>query len=149
MHIITRMLKSFSAAHRLTHGYVGKCANLHGHDYGAKLTLGSPELNQHGFVTDFTDITKYFDNWINKNLDHKTIVSSADKPLLDFVITEKQEHYVIPNGKNTTVENLCKHLFQKFEEILEEKLRQTNPSLKLITIEVWETSLSSAIYNND
>lgn len=148
MHILTRKLKSFSAAHRLTHGYVGKCANLHGHDYSSKVTLNATELNRFGFVTDITDITKYFDDWINENLDHKTIVSSADKSLLDFLIKENQEHYIIPNGQNTTVEVLSKHLFEKFTVILENNLLDTNPTLKLVSVEVWETSLSSAIFTD-
>lgn len=149
MYTITRKLKTFSAAHRLTHGYVGKCANLHGHDYCAKLTLSASELNQYGFVTDLTDVTEHFDRWVSENLDHKTIVSSTDKSLLDFVVKEKQEHYIIPNGENTTVEVLSKHLFKKFEDILEEKLRESNPTLKLIEVEVWETSLSSAVYQKE
>jgi len=144
MHTLTRILKTFSSAHRLTHGYVGKCANLHGHDYQAKITLSADNLNEYGFITDITDITEHFDKWVNDNLDHTIIVSNADQSLLNFAQNENQRHYIIPNGENTTVEVLSKHLFEKFSSLLKEKLLHTNPTLKLIAVEVWETRLSSA-----
>ncbi|MBX9706042.1 MAG: 6-carboxytetrahydropterin synthase, partial [Gammaproteobacteria bacterium] len=39
MYVIKKQLDTFSAAHRLTKGYQGKCKDLHGHDYQVEITL--------------------------------------------------------------------------------------------------------------
>lgn len=61
----------FSASHQL----IGlpddhPCARLHGHNYIVKVELMSDELNEHGFVKDYRDLTP-LKNYIDDELDHR------------------------------------------------------------------------------
>lgn len=149
MHIIKINLAEFSAAHRLVKGYTGKCQNLHGHSYKVEITMSSSTLDEYDFVTDFSDIKKYCKAWVDDNLDHATIVSDVDTPLLEFLQQENQKHYLITGGHNTTVECLSKHLFEQLTALVAEKLQPNSPNLELRQVEVWETRTCSAIYGQD
>jgi 6-pyruvoyltetrahydropterin/6-carboxytetrahydropterin synthase len=144
MYQITKQLKPFSAAHRIVNGYPGKCHHLHGHNYDLSISFESSTLNQYGFVIDFDDITRFFDDWVQKNWDHCTLVSTDDTGLLDFVVAHQQKHYVFPNDRNTTVENLAQHLFERMREIMNGNPGVFRPGLVLKNITLWETKTSMA-----
>lgn len=149
MHTIKILLKEFCAAHRLTKGYTGKCYNLHGHSYAISITFKAQQLNQYDFVIDFTDIKKIYNQWIEDNLDHATLVNESDRPLLEFLTQEQQKFYLFKGNQNTTVEILAEHLFQQFAQLLHDNKLSLNESAKLSEIQVWETKDSSAIYYPD
>lgn len=142
MYLIRKKLKDFSAAHRLIKGYVGKCAHLHGHNYVATVLIGCEQLDQFGMVIDFNDVKKICDDWLEKNVDHVTIICSEDQSLIDFVIAEQQKYYIIPNGENTSAEVLAAHLFQVFQALL----KKDYPHLILFEVEVSETVTAQAIF---
>jgi 6-pyruvoyltetrahydropterin/6-carboxytetrahydropterin synthase len=87
----------FSSAHQL-HGLPAEhpCSRLHGHNYILTVYLKSKSVDEVGFVEDYRsldDIKKYVDDV----LDHKFL------------------NDIFPMH-NTTVENMCKILFDYFKE---------------------------------
>lgn len=147
MHAVKTKLMSFSAAHRLIKGYQGKCRNLHGHNYVVFVTLAAQTLDAHDFVVDFGDIKRHFEGWIRENWDHSTIISDLDQPLIDFVTNDQQKHYIIPDGKNTTVEVLCEYLYNQLKLLVTHHLDHAGTEVELIDVEIWETSSSCARFS--
>lgn len=111
-------LKDFAAAHRLISGYKGKCASLHGHNYNLRIKITAPKLDKSGFIVDITEAKKTLNAWVNQNLDHGVLVSQIDQSLLAFLKQENQKYYLIPEQKNTTLENLSTHLYEIFNTLL-------------------------------
>lgn len=146
MHQIKTQLRDFSAAHRLIKGYQGKCRNLHGHDYRVFLSFSSTKLDEHDFVTDFSDIKALCCQWVTDNWDHGILVSSDDKDLLDFAIKHSQKHFVFNNGVNTTVEVLSQYLFDILNPMVQTHLTKKNAHIKLDEVEIWETQNACARY---
>lgn len=108
---------AFSAAHAL-YGLADNhpCTRLHGHNYVVTVHLKSNELNEVGFVRDYTDL-KLVKHYIDTNLDHKNL-NDIMAPL------------------NSSAENLAKMLYDEFKPLLPE----------LYAVEVSETPKTSAIY---
>ncbi|MDQ2995059.1 MAG: 6-carboxytetrahydropterin synthase [Pseudomonadota bacterium] len=146
MHQIKTKLAEISAAHRLGKNYVGKCQNLHGHNYVINLTFSCTSLDQYDFVIDFGDIKQHCNNWAKTHWDHSIIISSADTTLIEFAKRENQKHYIIPNGENTTVEILCKHLYEQLTHVALPHLNLRD-NVVLTEVEIWETNSSCARYN--
>ncbi len=141
---ITRMtsmkvVKRFrwSMAHRLTHGYQGRCASLHGHEYEVGVTVAG-EVDSMGLVVDFAEIKKVCQGWIKEHLDHTTIVYKEDTPLVEFLQREEQRHYIV--DFNTTAENLAAHLRKVLQVELD---RALDRHLSVVNIILMETPNSS------
>lgn len=133
-----RVVKRFrwSMAHRLTHGYQGPCASLHGHEYEVEVTVAG-EMDAMGLAVDFADIKRACLGWIKEHLDHTTVVCNEDTALLDFLKRENQRHYVV--NFNTTAENLATHL----REVLQKELnRVLDRPLSVTHIRLLETPSS-------
>ncbi len=133
-----KVVKRFrwSMAHRLTHGYQGPCASLHGHEYEVEVTV-SAEMDAIGLAVDFADIKRACLGWIKEHLDHTTIVYDQDIPLLEFLRRDNQRHYVV--DFNTTAENLAIHL----REVLQKELnRILDQPLSVSHIRLLETPSS-------
>lgn len=111
---------SFSAAHAL-HGLPDShpCSRLHGHNYVVTVHLRAPELNETGFVRDYTEL-KPIKEYIDTYLDHRNL-NDILSPL------------------NSSAENLAKMLFDVFKPQFPE----------LYAVEVSETPKTSAIYEPD
>jgi 6-pyruvoyltetrahydropterin/6-carboxytetrahydropterin synthase len=137
MYTIETKLQSFNAAHRLQGKYAGKCRHLHGHEYSVTITLQAKQLNESGFVIDFSEIQKLCDTWIQNNLDHCVILDKNDTVLLKFLQQEKQKYYIIPAG-NTSAENIAEHIFIELNKLLNKP--------KLIKVIVAESTNSQAVY---
>ncbi len=144
MYIVSRDLRTFSAAHRLNKGYQGKCQYLHGHSYNACVTLAAKGLNEYDFVMDFGDIKLLFDEWVQKHWDHVTLVSEQDVTLIEFLKSEAQDYFVIPGGCNTSTEVLAEFLFKQFNAILAQQVYAHH--VKLIAVRVCESDFSHAEY---
>lgn len=142
MHQIKTQLAEFSAAHRLIKGYQGVCQHLHGHNYRVFLTFSATEYDEFDFVVDFSDVKSVCNQWVKDHWDHAMIISSDDAPLLQFAQENQQRHYVIPDGKNSTVEVLSHHLFELLSPEVEQKLAAKNKTLRLTEVEIWETQKS-------
>ena len=142
MYLIRKKLKDFSAAHRLIKGYTGQCAHLHGHNYVTTILIGAHQLDPFDMVIDFNEIKALCDCWLQQHVDHATIISSADQPLIEFTVAEQQKYYIIPDGKNPSSEVMAEHFFNIFEQLL----KPNYPQLILFEVEVAETITSQAIF---
>ena len=101
---------SFDAAHRLHNlSYESKCKNLHGHKYFISLRLFRKELNEGGMIIDFKHFG-LFEDYIDNNFDHATIIAQDDMQLRTACATLNTLHTTIPFDL-TTSENIAKHLF--------------------------------------
>jgi len=158
--MITRTVEKtfkFDAAHRLV-GFDGKrivtykdnCRNLHGHTYTVKikikLKLGHV-LDHYGMVYDYNKM-KMIKNWIDKNLDHATLVSSYDKPLLKFLRNQKgrDKHYILETP--ATAENIAALIFKKAQEVLNCDKDDVH-RVVIDEVSVNETATSEAVYRED
>lgn len=142
MYVIKKQLDTFSAAHRLTKGYQGKCKDLHGHDYQVEITLHCEQLDHYDFVIDFGEIKRICDAWLQQKWDHATIVGGEDPALLKFVKQEQQKYFLLPEGRNSTVEFLAEFLF----EIFERELASFAPRVILHSVEIAESQTARALF---
>ena len=145
MFVIEKKLKHFSAAHRIVNGYQGKCRHLHGHNYSGSVVIAAKHLNEYGFVIDFDDIKEHLDNWVQSHWDHATLVSTEDKALLQFVLDNKQHHFILPDSENSSSENLAKFLFYKFNEIINELKYEVT----LVSTTVSESDTAQATFSHE
>jgi queuosine biosynthesis protein QueD len=156
---ITKDLGYFAAAHTLPyHG--GGCANLHGHNYGVKVTvtgeierLGTPT---HGMIIDFSSLKTIWKEIHNK-IDHSTIIS-LNPPMwyrrfddaIRVAITEGQEDPEISVDsllgkvfhmpvRDTTAECMVEWIAQEFQHSLPQGITVTR-------VELSETESSVAIW---
>ena len=82
----------FEAAHRLVGLPDGhKCGRLHGHSYKVEVVLQSAELNEHGFVVDYGELSA-FGAYLDHTFDHTYI-----NEVVNF---------------QTSAENLSRHFFK-------------------------------------
>lgn len=112
MYSITRKFK-FSYGHRLQN-VKGKCGNLHGHNAKVRITLASDLLDQRGMIVDFNEFNDLVGNWIDQNLDHKTILCQSD-PLGEVLRKAGVEVFFLEN--NPTSEAFAKLIFEKVHEL--------------------------------
>lgn len=143
MNSITKTFE-WSMAHRLIHGYQGKCKNIHGHTYKAEVTIeGEIDPKNYGFVIDFGDVSRTMKEWVNSYLDHAMLVDSRDIEMCCFLHDHSQKHFILPpNYTNSTAENISCLLADVFQDFL----THINPRLKLSEIKVWETPTSCATW---
>jgi 6-pyruvoyltetrahydropterin/6-carboxytetrahydropterin synthase len=114
--------ETFAAGHALRH-YKGKCENVHGHNYKLLVTLEGPELDATGLLVDFVDLKKLIRKKIEA-LDHRFI---NDIPPFDVL--------------NPSAENMAKYFFDEISAGL-----QTENTVRVREIKLWETDTSSATY---
>lgn len=96
--IISRKF-SFDSAHHLP-GYIGKCANVHGHHWVGELAVDG-NIGRDGMVIDF----KFLKDWLEKN-----VVSILDHNDLNSIIS------------NPTAENIAIWIAEAFEDSFTIKL---------------------------
>jgi 6-pyruvoyltetrahydropterin/6-carboxytetrahydropterin synthase len=115
---------TFSAAHQLR-GYMGKCEQLHGHNWKVQVHVSAERLNEIDIAIDFHDL---------KRMTHEAI-SSLDHAFLNdvFPFTEK----------NPSSENVAKWIFDS----LKKKVNSEYVHLSAVT--VWESDTCSATYYED
>ena len=91
---------TFSASHVLDKLHDSHpCTRAHGHNYVVIIHLRSKELNESGFVKDYTDL-KFVEEYLDNTLDHRHL------------------NDVIPY--HPTAENIARYLFEIFSEKLPE-----------------------------
>lgn len=115
---------SFSAAHQLR-GYMGKCEQLHGHNWKVQVHVTAEKLNQIDIAIDFHEL-KRLTNEIISPLDH-TFLNDI------FPFTEK----------NPSSENIAKWIY----DCLKKKINNENIEVSAVT--VWESDTASATYYED
>ncbi len=124
MGIKVSITKNFSSAHFLI-GHP-KCGRIHGHNWKVKVIVEG-ELNEHGWVIDFTVLKHITDELLDK-LDHKIMVPDSinyehSNKNLNFTVNSKrysfpEEDCIILPVKNVTCENLAQFLYKELKENL-------------------------------
>lgn len=112
-----RVRGEFSAAHNLR-GYLGKCEELHGHNWRVEVALSGKRLDKIGMLMDFKEIKSRLNKVLDK-LDHKHL-----NALSYFKKT------------NPTSENIARYIY--------DRLKLQAASLESVT--VWESDSSSTTY---
>jgi 6-pyruvoyltetrahydropterin/6-carboxytetrahydropterin synthase len=119
--------------HKL-HGYVGNCANLHGHNYILEATFRSERLNDIGFVEDFGPLKRIVKQTLFM-FDHTMVLHHEDP---DAPLLRGTPNRLITLSVNPTAE----HLAQLWFRLIYARAPQ------LVRLQVWETSNCSAIAEN-
>jgi 6-pyruvoyltetrahydropterin/6-carboxytetrahydropterin synthase len=122
----------FCYGHRLLH-YAGKCQHLHGHNGKVEIELSAPDLDKRGMVADFGDVNRLVKEWIDRELDHKMVLSQED-PLAALLRQQGEPVYLLP--ENPTAENIAKLIFTFAKE----------QGLSVLEVRLWETPSSFASF---
>ena len=119
-----RVEAEFSAAHFLSH-YQGKCEQLHGHNYKARLWAQGDTLNEGGMLVDFA-VLKNALRQVCKNLDHTNLNDNA-----------------VFSG-DPSAERIARYIFEEVSKIL-----APETAALLAAVDVYETATSMARYENE
>jgi 6-pyruvoyltetrahydropterin/6-carboxytetrahydropterin synthase len=106
---------SFSAAHMIE-GHLGKCANLHGHNWDVEIHICSQELDSLGMAIDFAEI--------------KAIVSPVVDEL-DHVYLNDLEYFKI---HPPTAECVVRYIYESCKDSFVQK------GVILKEVVIWETN---------
>ncbi len=144
----TRRLE-WDAAHRVLR-HESKCATLHGHRYRAEITCAAIDLDSVGRIVDFSVVKERIGGWIDRYLDHTTIVNAEDHDLIDFCTREhaanekKKRPYVIEG--EPTAENIASLLVGVGAGLLSGKMgvepgpmHRTDSGVWITRVRVYET----------
>ena len=132
MNYVLKKIYTFEAAHRLIKNYTGKCNNNHGHSYRIVLQIETEVLDDRDMVIDFNE-TKVLKEWIDKNLDHASILWKED-PLIPMLQQLNNKLYI--TEQSPTSEHLAKIILQKAIEIF------NSDRVRVHSIEINETCTS-------
>lgn len=137
MYILSKTFR-FEMAHRLSMGYMGKCANVHGHSWNGQIVVDCESLDDVGMGIDYAElkkITKVFED----TYDHKLVLHEGDE--LVEVLTYKTELVLLED--NPTSEVLARELWN----IASRMIARDNMPCKLIRIDIKETCTSECSYS--
>jgi 6-pyruvoyltetrahydropterin/6-carboxytetrahydropterin synthase len=69
-----------AAAHYIPHEDAGKCQNVHGHTYFVNVTIAGDDLDDSGFLANFSSIKKLIHNRFDHTIlnDHTELFSKVD-----------------------------------------------------------------------
>lgn len=133
MYKITRRFE-FAMGHTL-YQHPGKCAQLHGHNYLALITLKSTKLDDQGMVIDLGELGDLAKRIIDNDLDHRFLIYEED-PRSDAL--RELDPSVRLVRFNPTVENLAAFLKSRLE------IEWQHPWVKVAGVQLWETENSYA-----
>lgn len=115
---------TFDSAHNLI-DYKGKCEKLHGHTYHLEVTV-TGFLGEKGMVMDFVELKKLVNDLVINKLDHEYLNN-----IFEF---------------NPTAENMCVRISDILEMAIAKYNENSNTSVSLSKITLWETPDSYATY---
>lgn len=131
---VTKKLR-FCCAHRLGSD-MGRCHNIHGHNYVVDLTVEPMSLanGPSGSVVDFKHIKDICQKHLDDYYDHRLFLRTGDSliPLLAGADID-----IVVAGQYPTAEWMAKHFRTVFQNLLPDDLRVAN-------VTVWETETSFA-----
>ena len=131
MYRVTKII-DFCYGHRLLN-YAGKCRYLHGHNGRVEIELTSERLDARGMVRDFTEIKEVIHTWIDRELDHKMLLSRKD-PALQLLRRLGEPVFVMES--NPTAEAIAELIFHY----------TASQRFPVTAVRLWETSRSVATY---
>lgn len=134
----------FESAHRLTDGYVGKCARLHGHSWNGELVVYITDLDPMGMAMDFADLGSIVKGWEHR-LDHKVLLNTRDPlaAVIEATFGEDVDHGVVRIQGNPTCETLARLLWEWAQPELQRVLAGSTFSHE---VRIEETCTTSCTY---
>ena len=93
-----------------------KCRHLHGHRYTVEVTVKAEGLDGLGRVIDFGVVKQVFGAWVDRHLDHGTVLNQDDAELLS--VCQRNDWKCFQMEGNPTAENLAKLLHDQASELL-------------------------------
>ncbi len=132
---------SFDSAHFL-HGYIGKCANIHGHRWTVEVSVSGREPEQtgekRGMLIDFGDLKKIL-RGLADSFDHALIYESGSLKAATLGALNDEGVSLIDVPFRPCAENFARH----FYELLSDK------GLSVKSVTVYETPDNCAVYEVD
>ena len=116
----------FSSAHQLR-GYMGKCENIHGHNWRVKIRVTGGTLDNTGLLIDFAILKKILKEVLSR-LDH---VNLNDTPPFDTI--------------NPSSENLADYICTEVQSLI----NGVGPGVTVSSVTVWESLTSSCTFYPD
>lgn len=136
----------FCAGHRV-YGHENKCAQPHGHQYVAYITVqmnGVQEVDHIGRVVDFACIKERIGEWIDKAWDHGFILWDKDLEMISAIGSVRgAKVYQMPY--NPTAENMAAYLL---DHVCPDLLLGTNCSAIKVVIQETENCTAEANREN-
>jgi 6-pyruvoyltetrahydropterin/6-carboxytetrahydropterin synthase len=127
----------FCAGHQLP-GHLGKCKNVHGHNYKAEVTVEGNIINQ--MVMDYGDLKKLVKPIIEE-FDHGFFVSpETPKWLISGLQEDNMKVYFL--GERATTEAIA-------YELLALVTKKFPDSIFKVSIKLWESESSFAVVSYD
>lgn len=116
----------FAAAHYIPAESAGQCSQLHGHTYFANITIGGDELDETGFLANFSEIKKL----IHDRFDH----------------TSLNEHAGLFGGNEPEQYPTTENVARRMAEIIQAYLDSKDNKAECLQIFLRETPTSYVIY---
>jgi 6-pyruvoyltetrahydropterin/6-carboxytetrahydropterin synthase len=116
----------FAAAHYVPSESAGDCAKMHGHTYFVNLTIAGNELDESGFLVNFTEIKKL----VHDRFDHSLLNGHAE-----FFGDDQPNRY-------PTTENVARTLCEIIQKFLNGKANKP----QCVQIFLRETPTSYVVY---
>lgn len=149
--LITKDIEWDSGHRVMAHG--SKCRNPHGHRYRLEVTCGGqiveePGSPDDGMLVDFGDLKGLMMELVHDVLDHGFICQQGD-PLHDFLedasiaIDPERPWRLIEFPYAPTAENIARWCWDRLEGPIERCFRD---GLRLVSVKVWETPTSTAMF---
>lgn len=113
----------FSSAHQLR-GYMGKCENMHGHNWRVKLRVTGSRLDNIGLLVDFGVLKKILKEVLSR-IDH---VNINDTPPFDRI--------------NPSSENIAEYICSEVQPLISREY----PAVTVSSVTVWESQTSSCTF---
>jgi 6-pyruvoyltetrahydropterin/6-carboxytetrahydropterin synthase len=138
MQTLTKVVR-FDAAHRLL-GYVGPCANLHGHTWEVHVTIEGRIDNESCMMIDFKDLKDSIMFSILAEFDHTAILNNDD--LLCKLLEDQRCRVTRIKGNPT-----CEILAKLFYDRLFNYFINSNYNAMVSSVEVFESPGSSSTFH--
>ena len=113
--------QTFASAHALRN-YLGKCENVHGHNWKVQVVIEGKQLDETGLLVDFIDVKRLMAEVIEK-LDHQHL---NEIPPFDEV--------------NPSAENIAEYFYRQMMQGL------SSAPVRVQSVKIWETDIQSATY---
>lgn len=139
----------FESAHRLAKGYVGKCANIHGHSWNGQVTLVAPEgavlstlLDKHDMYVDYAVLKRILKE-IEDEFDHKLLLCEEDSDLIEAI---KNRPYLTESVVTLPHNPTSEYLAMVIAQWVHGDLVERNYPIGKIIVTVNETCTSECTY---
>lgn len=150
--------RGLSCAFRQWRSRHSHCSLLHGYSIGVRCVFECDSLDERNWVMDFGGL-KEFKKWLEYMFDHTVLVAEDDPHLDKFQALA--DVGVIDTTGNTAIldlrvvpgvgcERFAEMAYNKLNTIIAtsvEKGTALNPTVRLVSVEVFEHDANSAIYN--